>query len=85
MISLIIFGILIILLYIGYVFSRDADYESIFVACMIVFSIGFGEALCQADHKQTPQAIEVHQGKTTLEKTYQDSIAVDSVVIYKNK
>lgn len=33
----------------------------------------------------SPTAIEVYQGKTTLEITYRDSIPVDSVVVYKNK
>lgn len=30
-----------------------------------------------------PTAIDVYRGKTTLQVTYQDSIAVDSVVVYK--
>ena len=32
-----------------------------------------------------PQAIDVYRGKTTLEITYRDSVAVDSVVVYKMK
>ena len=30
-------------------------------------------------------AIEVYRGNTTLEITYQDSVPIDSVVVYKNK
>lgn len=30
-----------------------------------------------------PQAIDVYRGKTTLQITYKDSIAVDSVVVFK--
>lgn len=30
-----------------------------------------------------PSALDVYQGKTTLQITYRDSIPVDSVVIYK--
>lgn len=30
-----------------------------------------------------PKAIDVYRGKTTLEITYIDSVAVDSVVVYK--
>ena len=33
----------------------------------------------------TPTAIDVYRGKTTLEITYRDSVAVDSVVVYKMK
>jgi hypothetical protein len=32
-----------------------------------------------------PTAIDVYRGKTTLEITYRDSVAVDSVVVYKVK
>lgn len=32
---------------------------------------------------KNPTALDVYQGKTTLEITYQDSIPVDSVVVFK--
>lgn len=32
-----------------------------------------------------PEPIDVYRGKTTLKVTYQDSVAVDSVVVWKNK
>lgn len=32
-----------------------------------------------------PTALDVYRGKTTLETTYKDSVAVDSVVVYKMK
>lgn len=34
---------------------------------------------------ENPTALDVYQGKTTLEITYRDSVAVDSVVVFKNK
>ena len=33
----------------------------------------------------TPTALDVYRGKTELEITYRDSVAVDSVVVYKMK
>lgn len=33
----------------------------------------------------TPTAMDVYQGKTTLEITYRDGIPVDSVVVFKGK
>ena len=33
----------------------------------------------------TPTALDVYRGNTTLEITYRDSVAVDSVVVYKMK
>ena len=32
-----------------------------------------------------PTALDVYRGKTTLEITYRDSVAVDSTVVYKVK
>ena len=33
----------------------------------------------------TPTAMDVYQGKTTLEITYKDGIAIDSVVVFKEE
>jgi hypothetical protein len=33
----------------------------------------------------TPTAIDVYRGKTTLEITYKDGIPVDSVMVFKDK
>ena len=32
-----------------------------------------------------PKAMDVYRGKTTLEITYKDSVAIDSVVVFKDK
>lgn len=36
-------------------------------------------------NRNTPTALDVYQGKTTLEITYRDSIPVDSVVVLKEE
>ena len=36
-------------------------------------------------HKDVPTALDVYRGKTTLEITYRDSVAIDSTVVYKVK
>lgn len=47
---------------------------------------GFGVAIMTASHYETiPSAMDVYQGKTTLEITYKDNVAIDSVVVFKNK
>ena len=54
-----------------------------------ILAIGFGilygcfSALWFQNQK--PSALDVYRGKTTLEITYRDSVAVDSVVVYKMK
>ena len=35
--------------------------------------------------EEHPTALDVYRGKTTLEITYRDSVAVDSTVVYKMK
>ena len=55
----------------------------------VVFALGvcFGTLLCDLGdmivEKHRPQAIDVYRGKTTLEITYRDSVAVDSIVVFK--
>jgi len=38
-----------------------------------------------SNKENIPSALDVYQGKTTLRITYQDSIAVDSIVVFKEK
>lgn len=40
---------------------------------------------CITKNSSTPTAIDVYRGKTTLEITYRDSVAIDSMVVYKVK
>lgn len=54
----------------------------------IVFALMFlGEVITISftAEKGLPKAIDVYRGNTTLKITYQDSVAIDSVVVYKNK
>ena len=80
---LVIFGILIIISS-GYcVISANNPEEIVCIITAIVFSIFFGIASYDIKKSDNPQAIDVYRGKTTLQVTYQDSIAIDSVVVYK--
>ena len=86
MIWLIIF-IAVILSITGWIcLFRDKD--TIAVICFILVVgiwIGASTYLSDCDTKDTPTALDVYRGKTTLEITYRDSVAVDSVVVYKMK
>ena len=45
-----------------------------------------GMALILISYYETnPSAMDVYQGKTTLEITYKDNVAVDSVVVFKKE
>ena len=41
--------------------------------------------LCMPDSSKNPSAIDVYRGKTELEVTYRDSIAIDSTVVWKKE
>lgn len=45
------------------------------------FVLGYG----LAKNTTTPTAIDVYRGKTTLQITYEDSIPIDSVVVFKKE
>lgn len=60
--------------------------EFIFISLITSASIAFigwtGYIIGTANK---PTAMDVYQGKTTIEITYKDGIPVDSVVVFKNK
>ena len=62
--------------------DRELTFSGV-VTCIIslvIIIIG----LIQIDKQdQTPTAIDVYRGNTTLEITYRDSVAIDSVVVFK--
>ena len=57
----------------------------------VIFVLGvcFGNLICDLGdiivEKHRPTALDVYRGKTTLEITYRDSVAIDSTVVYKVK
>lgn len=64
------------------------DKDTIATICfVIVAGLSVGTCTCEYDcnTKDTPTALDVYRGKTTLEITYRDSVAIDSVVVYKMK
>jgi len=62
--------------------KEDAGYFWLFGACvgclLSATFLGWEDII-------NPSAIDVYQGKTTLEITYKDGVAIDSVVVFKNE
>ena len=52
----------------------------IIIAILMVIEICLVEIITE---KPTPSAIDVYQGKTTLEYTIRDGVKVDSIVVFK--
>ena len=51
------------------------------MGCAVLFGAFFVMILVKSE----PTALDVYRGKTTLEITYRDSVAIDSTVVYKVK
>ena len=89
-IGAIIVGILIcILIILSFHISNNSteDFDigviiGYFMTILIVIEVYF---LSNIIGKPTPSAIDVYQGKTTIEYTIRDGVKVDSVVVFKEK
>ena len=63
--------------------DRESSYFGIGCVASVMFFAGMLCIACGTDN--TPTALDLYRGKTTLEITYRDSVAVDSTVVYKVK
>lgn len=72
--------LLFIFLLAGVLVSITENKPDLGVICIPSFIL-FVIFICLA--LNTPKAIEVYQGKTTLEYTIVDSVKIDSTVVYK--
>lgn len=82
---IIAFGLLYVISFIWNVLTNDKDGRacSAFLLTMSAFILF---ALCTSyENRNTPAAMDVYQGKTTLEITYKDSVPIDSIVIFKDE
>jgi hypothetical protein len=72
----------------GIIWNIYNDKDVLVIICLIVAEfcliiISF-IAITIYSNKEIP-AIEAYRGNTTLQITYQDSIPIDTTVVYKNK
>ena len=61
------------------------DSWMIFAGGLCMIAIGASFVILHDTIAPMPSAIDVYRGKTTLEITYRDSVAIDSTVVYKVK
>ena len=80
-IALIVLGILIILALIWNSCEKDNGFFSGIVIMVLTFF--FTNCLGSYFNRDVPTTIDVYNNKTTLEITYRDSVAIDTVVVYK--
>ena len=74
-------GILFIGVFVNFIVSDE--HPGIYFGTMLTC---VGSMLIVTSRYETkPSAMDVYRGKTTLEITYKDSVAVDSIVVFKDK
>ena len=80
---------MVIMVYIGTVISNNKKFNFDDGVCFgIVFSVMFVIEVSMLSNylkEPTPTAMDVYQGKTTLEYKMVDDVKTDSIVIFKNK
>lgn len=81
--AIIAFLILGSIFYIWNIFTDDKDYRFISALLLIISTVIFTGLVSSYESRNTPTALDVYQGKTTLETTYKDGIPIDSVVVFK--
>lgn len=84
MIWAIIILIIAILAYVAILLIADDDHRwLIFIGGLVQFGIISAIIVLIEIKHPSPTALDVYRGKTTLEITYRDSVAIDSTVVYK--
>ena len=74
----------VILLVIGFILLLTDD--DVFSFCSgITGAYLLSGAILMMQENNKPSAMDVYQGKTTLEITYKDGVPIDSVVVFKDK
>lgn len=81
--GLILISVGLLGIFFGLTYDNDV-FGIVWLSGCIFFVLGVVITLCWAiDGEINPTAMDVYQGKTTLEITYKDRVAIDSVVVFK--
>ena len=81
---IIVFILLTAIFYIWNILTNDKDYRFISALLSTISTIILTSLISSYGNRNTPTAMDVYQGKTTLEYKVVDDVKVDSVVIFKN-
>lgn len=76
----IIVGLIILIIGVTCLFKEESGW-AFFFGVMRAYIMSGGIIMYQESRK--PTAMDVYQGKTTVEITYKDGVPVDSVVVFK--
>lgn len=75
---MLIVGLVVIVFTVMVAICASGEFAPVIVALFLL-----GAILTALGHKGMPTAMDVYKGRTTLEITWKDSVAIDSIVVYK--
>lgn len=68
----------------GFVLAINYDIDILAIVCITIFCVGTVITVCwRIDRDINPTAMDVYRGKTTLEVTYKNGVAIDSTIVFK--
>lgn len=82
---IIVFGILCVVFFDWNILTDNTNGRLISAILLTISAIILVVVTASYESRNTPTALDVYQGNTTLEITYRDSIPVDSVVVFKEE
>lgn len=82
---MILFGLSYVIFFIWNVSSNDKDSRANSAFLLTISALIFFALFTSYENRNTPTAMDVYQGKTTLEITYKDSVQIDSIVVFKDE
>ena len=83
--AIIVFLLLTSICYIWNIFTNDKDSRANSAFLLTISALIFFALFTSYENRNIPTAMDVYQGKTTLEITYKDSIQIDSIVVFKDE
>ena len=81
----IVFGLLYAISLFWNVLTDNKDNRFFSAFLLTISAIILAVLILYDENKNIPTALDVYQGKTTLEITYRDSISVDTIVVFKDE
>lgn len=82
--AILVFILLTSICYIWNIFTNDKDYRFISALLLVISTVILIGLISSYGSRNIPTAMDVYQGKTTLEYKVVDGVKADSVVIFKN-
>ena len=81
---MVVLGLLYVVFFIWNVSTNNKNDRAASAFFLTMSAVIFFALFATCENRNTPTAMDVYQGKTTLEYKVVDSVKVDSVVIFKN-